>query len=218
MGLRMYEKNGMKLQYRDDTTDKDVINKISEDYGKLKITSDDLVLDLGAHIGSFSIFAMSKGAKVIAIEAAPDNFELLKENIANSANVGAIVNAAVTGDSLLKTVKIYMYAKRNRGMHTILPVRKNAKFAEVQTVQLNELLKRWQPSVIKCDIEGGEYSFMQRTQFPKYVKQIAIEWHIGTKELKTQYLDSIENLMAQGFKVVEELKYLKNTVINVYAR
>jgi FkbM family methyltransferase len=42
----------------------------------------DLFLDVGANIGSYSIWAAELGAKVIALEPAPDTFALLEENIA----------------------------------------------------------------------------------------------------------------------------------------
>ena len=43
------------------------------------------VLDLGAHIGSFSVAAAARGYHVIAVEAGADNVELLKESVRSHA-------------------------------------------------------------------------------------------------------------------------------------
>ena len=47
------------------------------------IKQGDVIVDIGAHIGSFSIFAATKFRDTIvyAYEPAPENFKLLKENI-----------------------------------------------------------------------------------------------------------------------------------------
>lgn len=41
----------------------------------------DVVLDLGAHIGSFALAAAARGCRVIAVEASPDNANLIRESI-----------------------------------------------------------------------------------------------------------------------------------------
>jgi FkbM family methyltransferase len=53
------------------------------------LTDTGIVVDIGANIGSFSLFAASLGAKkVIAVEPEPHNLELLRQNIKeNQANV-----------------------------------------------------------------------------------------------------------------------------------
>ena len=56
----------------------------------------DVVLDVGANIGVFSIFAASRTAgRVVAIEPCPINIEYLRRNIkANSARVEVVPRAA----------------------------------------------------------------------------------------------------------------------------
>jgi hypothetical protein len=45
-----------------------------------KILPSDYWLDLGAHIGVFTSMALSAGAKVVAVEPEPCNFDLLSQN------------------------------------------------------------------------------------------------------------------------------------------
>src|SRR5262249_54020392 len=56
------------------------------------------VVDVGAHIGAFSLLAAAAwpGARVLACEADPENCALLRENLAGRANV-EVVAAAVVG-------------------------------------------------------------------------------------------------------------------------
>ena len=55
----------------------------------------DLFLDIGANVGTYSVLAASQGATVIAVEAAPDTAELLRENIAlNDFALVDVVQAA----------------------------------------------------------------------------------------------------------------------------
>lgn len=55
-----------------------------DDYGleKIKLSANDVVLDVGANIGMFAIYVKKKfGCKVICFEPVPLNFEHLKKNI-----------------------------------------------------------------------------------------------------------------------------------------
>jgi FkbM family methyltransferase len=54
-----------------------------------------LFIDVGANIGTYTIWAAELGAEVIALEPAPDTFEILRENIAlNGYQVTALRAAA----------------------------------------------------------------------------------------------------------------------------
>jgi len=57
----------------------------NDEYGVFDEVKDAVVIDVGANIGLFTIFAAANGAKgVYAIEAQKDNFARLKQNIHNS--------------------------------------------------------------------------------------------------------------------------------------
>lgn len=78
--------NGYKFYIRDDMdTDDIVIREIwEEDVYRLEdnhLNLGGIVLDIGANIGSFSIYCASKGAIVYAVEPEPNNLVVLKENI-----------------------------------------------------------------------------------------------------------------------------------------
>jgi GT2 family glycosyltransferase/tetratricopeptide (TPR) repeat protein/SAM-dependent methyltransferase len=59
----------------------------------------DVVVDIGAHIGTFAVLAAESwpGARVIACEPDPDNFGLLEQNLRGRSRI-ELVQAAVLGD------------------------------------------------------------------------------------------------------------------------
>lgn len=61
---------------------------------------DDIILDLGAHIGTFSFAAAALGCQVISVEASPHNVALLKATaVKNSFNQVQIISSAVSNCS-----------------------------------------------------------------------------------------------------------------------
>jgi FkbM family methyltransferase len=60
----------------------------------------DIILDLGAHIGTFSFAAAALGCQVISVEASPHNVALLKATaVKNSFNQVQIISSAVSNCS-----------------------------------------------------------------------------------------------------------------------
>ena len=132
-----------------------------------KLQSGDVFLDIGANIGYDALlgaFCVGQSGQVIAIEASPDIFEMLKSNITrnNCNNITAI--CAAVSDT---TEKIPLYAgpPNNIGMTTTDATRSlryntSLKYAgdfdaaPVESLVSRSLLKR--VKLIKIDIEGGE--------------------------------------------------------------
>jgi len=151
--------------YRDHGWDRYIL--IENAYSALQMTEDDVVLDLGAHIGTFTRAASLSGASLTtAYEPERDNFSILTLNCLNDPGVrlrNAVVvpdgtqehhdrfatlwiDAAVDGDST-RTALHSMY--RNRASR--VPVR-------VPAVSLSEALSI-QPTVVKIDVEGAELRY-----------------------------------------------------------
>jgi FkbM family methyltransferase len=128
-------------------------------YRKLSIRPGDAVLDLGAHIGSFAVWALSQGAgHVTAVEMMPESLELLRAN--TTGLPVKIIAGAVTSESN-GTV---MAMLSNRGNHMgafVDGTRKEAAGAgytatRVDSVSLESLLTVFHPTLVKFDIEGSE--------------------------------------------------------------
>lgn len=130
------------------------------------ISTQSNVLVVGAHIGSLVIPIAKNCNKVVAIEANPNNFNLLKTNLHlnNSENVTAHNIAA---SSKKETIKFQMNVV-NSGGSKRLPKNNeymyrydNPEVIEVQAHSLDEYLDENNFDLVLIDIEGSEYFAMQ---------------------------------------------------------
>lgn len=114
----------------------------------------DRILDLGAHVGTFSLAAAAAGAQVLAVEGSPRNVALLRESIRRNYFADArVVHAAVS--DRIGTVEFLDDGARGR---VTVPGDDGASIG-VPAVTLTELLAElnWGPvAFVKMDVEGSE--------------------------------------------------------------
>jgi len=132
-------------------------------------------IDIGAHIGTFSVFAARKsGAKIYAIEPDPENFAFLERNMRLNGLDGRIVPipALVSGASGEKELFIF----QNKGLNSIHKehgISYGSPLAATKTVRSISLEDFFSEHKIdfcdfmKVDVEGGEYDI-----FPSLPKKI----------------------------------------------
>ena len=125
----------------------------------------DTVLDIGAHIGYYTLMAakrVGKKGKVFAFEPDKDNLFILNKNISmNGYKNVVVVNKAVASST--KKVK-FLLNSLSTGMHSIIDLGFGSKNSIiVDTISLDDFFGKNPPqiSVIKMDIEGGEYGALQ---------------------------------------------------------
>lgn len=179
--------NGIQIKFR--ATDANIIEEIfvNREYDFLKdhIASIDnpVVLDIGAHIGAFSIWTLIKNrsAKVISIEADPDTFSILSENKLSSS----IVMPDVTWEThnLLawsSNNKLTNFSQSGPSMSHRVDTSGNIL---VKTINLPHLLNissidNNKVDVLKIDIEGSEEDFLcENSDSLSKVKCLIIELH-----------------------------------------
>jgi len=130
------------------------------------ISTQSNVLVVGAHIGSLVIPIAKNCNKVVAIEANPNNFNLLKTNLhLNKTENVSIHNIAAS--SKQETIKFQMNVV-NSGGSKRLPKNNeymyrydNPEVIEVQAYSLDEYLEDNNFDLVLIDIEGSEYFAMQ---------------------------------------------------------
>lgn len=134
---------------------------------------DDIVLNIGWHIGSFDIYAFDKVKSIVTYEPYKENFDKLcrhlKEN--NIKNVLAF-NVAVARDD----GKVTLTIGSNGGHNTTLPMEWNNQ-REVEADGIETIFRLEPFTKIKCDCEWGEVDIFDGVTIPETVKEMIFETH-----------------------------------------
>jgi FkbM family methyltransferase len=174
----------------------------------------DIVVDIGAHMGRYTIISSKRvgaNGKVVAIEADPSNFEMLKSNIKlNQLTNVTPLNYAVYS----KETKIKLYLPEVESGYTIYNTiisnraRTEDKFVEVNANTLDYFLQlegitdvNW----IKIDVEGAEFEVLKGAHnVLSNSKNISLLIEVHGKNT---YEPIIESLRSYNFKIDFEKTY-----------
>ncbi len=219
-------RNGVKYIIRAKTADILVLNEnlIEKDNNytpsNFKINPNDTVVDIGAHIGVFSILAskMANKGKVYAFEPSSDNFILLLENLKlnNITNIIAS-KTAVMGKEGVREMQFLENSTSNSFFNNIK--QKNRRKIKVKTITLKKIIENGNLSKIdflKMDCEGGEYEifFNCKSRTLKKIKKISMEYHNLDKTRNVLFLKRF--LEENRFDV--KIKILSNYSGKLYAK
>ena len=187
----------------------------------------DIVIDIGAHIGLYTIISSKRvgaNGKVVAIEADPSNFEMLKSNIKLNQLTNVIpLNYAVYSKET--KLKLYLPSGGESGFtkyNTIMPnwINTQEKFVEVNAntldylLQLNEI-RQEEVNWIKIDVEGAEFEVLKgATNVLSKSKDVAIlmELH-GPPHIYRPKVEELVNLY--NFKIEFEKSYEENGSMHI---
>lgn len=129
---------------------------------QLTFEPDDVVIDIGANIGWYSLILerlAPDGVSIFSFEPDPLNFELLEHNLRlNAANKVTAIQKALADEDGEQT--LYQHDNKNLGRHSLLPLQEG-KSVTVSTTSLDHFwdahdLGLRTPRFIKIDIEGYE--------------------------------------------------------------
>ena len=186
---------------REGTYDSRIIKEIKSTYGWMDV-EDKVVMDIGACFGAFSVWASrQKASSIIAYEPATQNYEVLLKNSLEFPNILPINKALING--FTDSIDFYLPKNRNN-MGSSSAFVKGGKRDQITVSAVNFLqeLRRYKPSVLKIDCEGGEYDIL-RFALPNFVKQVTVEIHLGKKEWRNHTSAKLIKLF-QGWKVHKE--------------
>jgi len=140
----------------------------ANEYSSLNIDPNDVVYDVGANIGVFTLLSAKKAKFVVSIEPEKGNFEILKLNvIRNSFRNVILVNKAI-GDTKGKV------SMSSTGVGaSIIPGN------DVEITTLDDIIEETGkvPDVIKMDIEGYEAKALRGFTRFRELKGIIMEVH-----------------------------------------
>jgi len=158
---------------------------------------EDVIIDLGAHIGSFMYACMAREAEqVICVESDERNYAKLTENANRFRDqVVTIFSAAWRSD--VEPTKLSMAAydqqdpEANTGGGTCCY---ETAGPFVGTISLDEIIKRVGKSIrlLKLDIEGCEYPVLYTSSMLSSIQQITMEYH-GIGYMRSDGLTNRQN-------------------------
>eukprot|EP00299_Pterocystis_sp_00344_P017096 c8576_g1_i1.p1 GENE.c8576_g1_i1~~c8576_g1_i1.p1 ORF type:complete len:254 (+),score=56.68 c8576_g1_i1:21-782(+) len=121
------------------------------------------VVDVGAHIGSFSLYVAALGHQVIAVEPLPDSVDLLNESIQENrfGNLIELYQAALTDKSQVKAGSVCMRSDPTNIGHTFvagIDLRfENQPCHSASLITLDQLVEgQTDIYLLKIDVEGFE--------------------------------------------------------------
>jgi FkbM family methyltransferase len=185
----------------------------------------DIVVDVGAHMGKYTIIASKRvgaNGKVIAIEAHPGNYEMLNRNIKlNGLTNVTTLNYAVYS----KESKIKLFLPDEESGYTMhhsvmfnylsskypLQGKDNEKFIEVNANTLDNLLQKngiLQVNWIKIDVEGAEFEVLKGSaNILSISKDISLLIEVHNPSDIDHYKQIIDFLKPYNFKIEFEKIY-----------
>lgn len=214
-------RNGLKIKIRVNSTDLIAFTHvwILEEYGKpgFEISNTDIIIDIGAHIGLFALYASQfcKEGKIHCFEPVKENFDMLLSNIElNSLKNIMPENVAVAGND--GSITIYM--NRDESGHSMYVPSKDA--IETTSVSLNTIFHR--NSIKKCnflkiDCEGCEYTIIEsmNEDQAECIEKMCIEYHF--KDEKPHLFEKlIAKLNKYSFSI--NTRDISNSIGFLYAR
>jgi FkbM family methyltransferase len=161
------------------------------------------VVDIGAHIGLFSVLACKvlQANRVVSVEPDHSNFTLLSRNIAeNHVKNPVLIEAAIAGRS---GEEPFYTSPSNTGGHSLRKL--GRLWRPTRTLSLSDLFASnavSECSLLKMDCEGSEMDILESTgdQLLSRVRAIAFEYHLDAyqQERLERFRRRMETL---GFKL-----------------
>lgn len=157
-------KGGGKLRVRNAPMDMHIMHRIlgRDEYALSAFApgSLDTIIDVGAHLGFFSLLAARLGLRVFALEPFDENFELLKSNIAHLNNVlplplavGARAGEQEFHVSSIPSAGSFHPVERH-------PVQRVVRVPSVTIADFFREYRVQRCDLLKIDVEGAEYSIV----------------------------------------------------------
>jgi FkbM family methyltransferase len=186
---------------RKNTYDRQIVNEVLKCYAWMQ-PDNEVVLDVGACFGAYSLLAAQQGAKtVVSYEPEINNYSLCLQNVRSYKNIIPCNSALVNDDK--KEISFYLTKGINKGNFSTTAFRGRNKI-KVKAENFDYILDKYKPSTIKMDCEGSEYFLIQKP-LPVYVKKITLEIHLTKKEWRNDLSYKLIKLF-ENWKVVTKPK------------
>lgn len=179
-----------------------------KDYGD--VYGNESIIDIGANIGAFSIYAANQSPKamIYAYEPNRSNFQILKNNIEENNLHGRVVIHNLGVAAAKGSLKLYI--SEGSPYHSIYPSAEKQKYIEMSCCRLKDIftdndIKKC--DLLKIDCEGAEYEIFYNTPAEYFAKidRIRMEYH--NRDIPEYNIDSLtEFFKTMGFQIVHKDK------------
>lgn len=195
-------REGSRFVVRPNTTDMDILwevlaKRVYAEEG-LEIGEWDTIVDIGAHIGVFTVLAARSAThgKVFSFEPMPENYRVLQENIRLNGleNVTSFNVAVASRDGQ----RDFFVDRNDEAGHSLIR-KEESDVTRVDTISLATFLEDQGVDVIdflKADCEGAEYEILLNLppQVLERIRRISMECHvrpgIGSSSILKRHLES----------------------------
>lgn len=186
----------MDKTFRPDTWDSEIWRQVY-DLNEYRVNrfAGKVVVDIGAHIGSFSRLAADSGATVVyAFEPNKENYRVLCENV--SGTQVNTYNMALHAASGMCVNTIPSSVKENTGGCN---VELSSDGSGAQTISMDDIIDiAGYAHIVKMDCEGGEYPGLLKCTKLHRVDAIVGEYHGHS----TETIEGLKNYLNEnGFSV-----------------
>ena len=176
-----------------------------QDYGR--VPSGSVVVDVGANVGFFTLWALCCGAKqVLAVEPDDANFSRLLKAVGSHEGVDA--RRVAVADSPGRRALALHESTSNSLVIELYP---DAPRRVVECVTLDSVLTSLDEiDLLKIDIEGAEYEALFASALTAVeVKSVRLEYHVVSP---TKTSESLVNfLISRGYRVVRRVEFSRNS-------
>ncbi|KKQ39671.1 MAG: SAM-dependent methyltransferase [Candidatus Magasanikbacteria bacterium GW2011_GWA2_37_8] len=162
----------------------------------------DPIIDVGAHAGFFSLYAsaFNSNVKIFALEPEPKNFDILEKHLKNN-KIKNVLPLAVALSS--KSGKQKLHLSKDSHNHYLSSGEAVEETIMVPTQDLTNFCEKNKIkniSLLKLDIEGGEYDIFRSLSTENYdiIKSVVMEYHNYDKNNHTEI---VQLLREHGFTV-----------------
>ncbi|MBP9711147.1 MAG: FkbM family methyltransferase [Candidatus Pacebacteria bacterium] len=181
-------RGGIVITVRPHTYDAFIVHEVFRHQGYaagfvgLERENSSTIVDLGGHIGSLSLFAAEQysQARVVSVEAVPENARLLQKNITDNTLGGRVTVLPYAVGEKSGSLTIYLRSDRT-AQHSAL--QKSDTSVTVPCLTLEEVFTK--AGVIHCDllkldIEGSEYAVLMNAPLEvlKCIDRMVMEYHL----------------------------------------
>lgn len=163
------------------------------------------VIDLGAHIGMFSMAVAARAKQVVALEPVPSNFDCARKNL-ETTRLGDRVRLLQMALGPRTGERIEL---QSAGAHSSSS-RGTTDRVEVECISLEDLFEKEaidRCALLKCDIEGAEYAAFEAAPLSllQRIDALRMEIHVEPPATTTAQFHALRaKLESAGLRVVHE--------------